>query len=457
MQIRARLTLTYFIISFILLVSSLLFIYYSFRSYIYTEFYNTLRSKALMTVMMVEKSNPDLTYESDNQSSETSLSETENIIIYDLSFKKLFYLNKDLNIENHILNNIVNEKELKFSLGKVNAIGIKHNTSIGKDIIIVATDKFMSEELASLRNIMIYTSLLFLLILAISGYYFSGQALNPINTTIRNLKAIFPNDLSRRLHVDQKNNDEISRLNMSFNELLDRIEDSFNTQKGFLSNISHEIRNPLASIISTIQVKLSKDSKEDEYRQCLNSVLDDAREMEYITVQLMELARLTDAGSKISLIPIRLDEMIWQSKALVRKNNPEYTFKFDTTEFPEDSDALIINGNETLLKIALYNLLENACKFSPDHSASVKIFIDHSSKIFIQIKDTAPVISEKEKAFIFKPFYRLKFSSNVKGTGIGLTLVASILKVHHATLEITNNDNSGNMFTLCFSGKVISN
>jgi signal transduction histidine kinase len=67
------------------------------------------------------------------------------------------------------------------------------------------------------------------------------------------------------------------------------------------------------------------------------------------------------------------------------------------------------------------------------------------------------VISEHEKAFIFKPFYRLKFSSNVKGTGIGLTLVASILKVHHATLEITNNDNSGNMFTLCFSGKVISN
>jgi signal transduction histidine kinase len=457
MQIRAKLTLTYFIISFILLVSSLLFIYYSFRNYIYTEFYNTLRSKALMTVMMVEKSKPDLTFESDNQSSETSLSETENIIIYDLSFKKLFYLNKDLNIENHILNNIVNEKELKFSLGKVNAIGIKHNTSFGKDIIIVATDKFMSEELASLRYIMIYTSLLFLLILAISGYYFSGQALNPINTTIRNLKAIFPNDLSRRLHVDQKNNDEISRLNMTFNELLDRIEDSFNTQKGFLSNISHEIRNPLASIISTIQVKLSKDSTEDEYRQCLNSVLDDAKEMEYITVQLMELARLTDAGSKISLSPIRLDEMIWQSKALVRKNNPEYTFKFDTTAFPEDSDALIINGNETLLKIALYNLLENACKFSPDHSASVKIFNDHTNKIYIQIKDTAPVINEHEKAFIFKPFYRLKFSSNVKGTGIGLTLVASILKVHHATLEITNNDNSGNMFTLCFSGKIISN
>jgi hypothetical protein len=61
MQIRAKLTLTYFIISFILLISSLLFIYYSFRNYIYTEFYDTLRSKALMTVMMVEKSNPDLT------------------------------------------------------------------------------------------------------------------------------------------------------------------------------------------------------------------------------------------------------------------------------------------------------------------------------------------------------------------------------------------------------------
>ena len=244
---------------------------------------------------------------------------------------------------------------------------------------------------------------------------------------------------------------------MAFNKLLDRIEDSFNTKKGFLSNISHEIRNPLASIISTIEVKLSKERKEDEYRQCLSSVLDDAREMEHTTVQLMELARLTDTSSKISFSPLRLDEMIWQAKALVKKNNPEYTFKFDTTQFPEDSYALIINGNETLIKIALFNLLENACKFSPDHTASVKIFTDHSRKIYIQIKDSAPVIDDHEKESIFKPFYRRKISSNVKGTGIGLTLVAGILKVHQTNLEITNNDNSGNLFTLCFPEKDISN
>ncbi len=457
MQIRTKLTLTFFIISFVLLISTLLFIYYSFRNYIYTEFYDTLRSKALMTVMMVEKSNPDIAFENDQPSSETSLSETENIIIYDLSFRKLFSINNNLNIENYILNNIVNIKELKFNLGKVNAIGIKHTTSGGRDIIIVATDKLMSEELASLRNIMIFTFSLFLLIFAISGYYYSSQALSPINTTIKNLKNIFPHDLSKRLHIDQNNHDEISRLNTAFNKLLDRIEDSFNTQKGFLSNISHEIRNPLASIISTIEVKLSKERKEDEYRQCLSSVLDDAREMEHTTVQLMELARLTDTSSKISFSPLRLDEMIWQTKASVKKNNPEYTFKFDTTQFPEDSDALIINGNETLIKIALFNLLENACKFSPDHTASVKIFTDHSKKIYVQIKDSAPVIDDHEKESIFKPFYRRKISSNVKGTGIGLTLVAGILKVHQTNLEITNNDNSGNLFTLCFPEKDISN
>ncbi len=211
----------------------------------------------------------------------------------------------------------------------------------------------------------------------------------------------------------------------------------------------------------TIKVQFTdavgKERKEDEYRQCLSSVLDDAREMEHTTVQLMELARLTDTSSKISFSPLRLDEMIWQTKASVKKNNPEYTFKFDTTQFPEDSDALIINGNETLIKIALFNLLENACKFSPDHTASVKIFTDHSKKIYVQIKDSAPVIDDHEKESIFKPFYRRKISSNVKGTGIGLTLVAGILKVHQTNLEITNNDNSGNLFTLCFPEKDISN
>jgi len=404
-----------------------------------------------MTLTMVEKNNPDLIF-SDHIFYEDNvvLPSKENIIVYDLGFKKLFSLHDEEEISRETLQNILEKGESKFPLGPFGAIGMKYKTNSGKELIVIAKGKFISEELIRLRNIMIFTFFLYLIMVAITGYYFAGQALRPIINTMNELDDILPYHLTKRLHTI-KSKDEISRLIISFNHLLDRIEEAFNVQKGFLSNVSHELRNPLASIIATIQVTISKERNPSEYIHCLETVLHVSSDLEHTSSHLMQLARLSGGSDEIFFGPVRIDEVIWQAKAHVKKTNIGYNFKFDASELPMDSELFEINANESLLKTAFINLLENACKFSPDHIGFIKLYITPSNEVAVEIRDTAQIIEANEIENIFKPFYRSPITQKIKGSGIGLSLVASILNIHNARLKITESALGGNKFTVYFS------
>lgn len=450
MQIRTRLTIWFIIITAFLLLSSLFFIYYNFSNHVKSEYYKSLQSKALMTVAMLSKNQPEVLEIGQKTTKNNDLiPANDNILIYNTHLNKLFSFSEEPGINDHILKNILQSGEYKFNLGNYNAIGLKYTTNFGKELIIIAKGMFTSEELIRLRNILISTFFIFLFFTAIGGYYFSNKALLPITNTMNEIDHILPNDLSKRLNVD-KNKDELSRLSVTFNRLLDRIEEAFNIQKGFLSNVSHELRNPLTSIISSIQVTLAKDRSGDDYKKCLNSVLEDASELEQTSSQLMELARISAKSDKILFGKTRLDEIIWQSIALANKSNPNYNFKVETEEMPTDQNMLIINANESLLKTAFLNLFDNACKFSPNHNAIIRVFSERKDMIAIEIKDSARVIQENEKEQIFKPFYRSETTKNIKGFGIGLSLVATILNTHKAKLNIINNQNKGNIFKVQF-------
>lgn len=448
MQIRTRLTWWFFLTAALLLLASFIIIFKNFSNHLQEEYYDSLQSKAVMTVIMLERKFDDLkSYNESGTESSSILPNNENILVYDLNFEKVFAFNPETGITLDILRAIKEKGEYRFKLGKYNAIGIKYTTSLGKSLIIIGKGVFMSKELLQLGQIMAITYSVFLFLIGLIGYFFSRQALMPIINTMNEMDAIIPTSLSQRMIIG-KNKDEITRLRITFNSLLERIEDSFKVQRSFLSNISHELRNPLASIISSIQVVLLKDRDEANYRACLMSVLDEARELEHASTMLMDLARITSKSNKVLIEPLRLDEIVWQSKAAVRKNNPDYSFKFDSRDFPEDANLLMVDGNESLLKSAFINLFENGCKFSDPHSVQLRVYVANPQTIAVEIKDTATIIPDEEKEQLFKPFYRSKSNAHVKGSGIGLSLVESILKIHNAVLTIENNENKGNIFTV---------
>ena len=218
----------------------------------------------------------------------------------------------------------------------------------------------------------------------------------------------------------------------------------------FLSNISHELKNPLNVIVSQVEVTLDKERSKEDYQHTLHSVLSDVKELNEVAEKLMQLARINADDSTIQFQSLRIDELIWQSKESLRKNHPDYTIYFDVHNLPEQESQLFIMGNEQLLRTAFVNLMDNGCKFSPGKSVNITLSFTPENKVCVEIIDKGPGIPEQEIPMVFDPFYRSSKTSAVKGSGIGLSLVNSILKLHNIDLGIRSKVGEGTTLKLMF-------
>jgi signal transduction histidine kinase len=452
MQIRTKLTL-----QFILLVAGILFfshyfIYYKFREINENEFYTGLHSKSMMTAEMVLHDEAALKPIQDGEKqSGISLPFRENIIIYNDQLQKVFAFNHDANpLEMSDLRSIKSGSEYRFTEGESNVIGFRHVSKTGKEYVILAESVFSSEDLGHLRNILMFTFFLAIGIVACGGWFYAAQALSPVSRIVDQVDKILPSDLSARLQLNNQK-DELSRLVKTFNRLLDRIQFAFKMQKSFISNVSHELKNPLSIIISQLEVSLDKaERSQEEYRGTMHSVLDDIRDLSGITEKLLQLARVYSEDTNIPFEQVRLDELMLQTRASLLRLHPEYHITFDVEGVPESEEELCIKGNESLLRSAFLNLLDNGCKFSPDKKVSVKIYFNTAGNHRIEITDQGPGIPAKDLQLIFQPFYRSSESIHVRGSGIGLSLVDSIMKIHHIRLMVESLQGKGTTFRLDF-------
>lgn len=235
----------------------------------------------------------------------------------------------------------------------------------------------------------------------------------------------------------------------TFNGLLDRIQEAFRVQKMFLANISHEMRSPLQAMMTGIENTLSRDRSEQEYRQRMVSLLDDLRDLNRVADNLMTLAKEESDQTIVLFKSFRIDDLIWQSRASLVKMHPEYQVLFEIASLPEEEAALSRQGNELLLKTALLNLMDNGCKFSPDHSVMVRLSWEKGCPV-IAIRDHGPGIPEEERGRILTPFYRVPATAHVRGSGVGLALVRGILDLHHIRLDIGDHADGGAEFRLWF-------
>jgi signal transduction histidine kinase len=224
----------------------------------------------------------------------------------------------------------------------------------------------------------------------------------------------------------------------------------------FLSNVSHELKNPLNVIISQVEVTLDKERTKEEYQGTLNSVLSDVKELNDIGDKLMQLARINAEDATIRFKAIRIDETIWEAKEALLKNHEDYRIQFDVVNLPEKESELFVNANEQLLKTALSNLMDNGCKFSPDKTVRVRLGFSADGTKHIEILDNGPGIPDDELPMVFNAFYRSPRTSLVKGSGIGLSLVESILKLHRIEFNVESKMGEGTAFILKFPAEKIN-
>ncbi|MCF8244279.1 MAG: HAMP domain-containing histidine kinase [Saprospiraceae bacterium] len=452
MQIRTRLTLQFMLIVASIMLAAMLIIYFQFKSHLQQEFFGNLRSKANLTVSVaMNRLERDGLQEVPNTPAAKSFTPfTENISIYDDQNRRVYTFNPSpADFKPATLAEIRKMGECQFKHSGYSAIGTSHEGSSGKRYVVIAEAIFKPEALTKLTRILVMVFCATCLLVAIGGWFFAGQALGPVSRIMNQVDALLPSDMNRRLETS-RNNDELARLVVTFNRLLDRLQTAFNAQKLFLSNISHELKNPLTVITSQIEIILQKDRTEAEYRQTLQSVLDDTRELNLVSDKLMQLAKITASGQQVEFEKIRIDEAVWQAKAALLKSHPDYKINFEIVNLPEDEALLYVKANDHLLRTALTNLMDNGCKYSPDHHVKVRLLFLVEGNPAIEIQDRGPGIPEAELPLVFEPFYRSPKTDKVKGSGVGLSLVDSIVKLHRIELKVSNLQPSGSVFRLEF-------
>ncbi len=442
MQIRAKLTLQFTLLVSVIVLAIFVVIYWLRHNYIEDEFYKRLTQKAttsaelLVTVKEVnakllkkiEKANNDVLYR-------------ENLIIYDYKNLKVYSRNDTsrFKISPEMLNKIRKQHFARFKQGDFKIVGMLYTDRFNRVVTVAgAVDVSGEKDLENLFNTMIWLFLIVFLLVTFVGYYFSVRALSPISEVIQQVQTIYPQNVNQRLTI-QNPKDEIGRLTATFNELLERISEVFRLQNLFVSNVSHEMKNPLMKIGAQIDVALLKSRSPEEYLATLQSVRQDIREMGQLSNTLLELAKVSDLNHKLMYDEVRLDETIWEAGDLLLQAEQNYQVQVDFADELEEDTQLVVKGNAQLLKTAFVNLMENGCKFSDNHLVKVSL---HFLKDHIEVQFTNQGKMEKpEMDLIFEPFYRSQNTASIKGYGVGLSLVNRIVKLHGGNIKVQCVDN----------------
>lgn len=448
MQIRSRLTYQFtYLVSAILFVSYLIIYLFTQENY-KDKFYSRLRQKAntaaelLVNVKQVDskllriidRANRDILYR-------------ENIMAYDTCYERIYRSNDSINfhVDVNKVKEVLKRKEVRFGVEDLEVLGTVFVTPEGRIVVFAgAVDQYSAENAKDLKNILIALFLLFVFIVVISGWFFAGRAVNPISEVIKQVDLLSPKRLDQRLETADAE-DEIGKMVATINRLLERIESAFRFQKTFIANVSHELKNPLTKISSQLEVSLLNERNTADYKQTIASVLEDTQDLAAITESLLELNKISVSDYQAGFQIIRMDEVIWEARSLAQKLNANYKVLFDTQFMPDDEELLMLKGDEKLMLTAIKNLMENACKFSPNKQAQVHLAINNQH-IYIEVKNEGKGIPEADLPFIFQPFFRGENTANAKGYGIGLSLVERIIHLHNGQISVSSELNGWTTF-----------
>ena len=349
---------------------------------------------------------------------------------------------QELHLPTHFYDGLLQEGKAEYRQGEIYYAGILHRQN-GKKIVVVvsAQNEYIRNQLLNLRTILFTGFILSALLIFVVGWFFSKRIFLPIRKMTRSVRSINTENLHLRLNVgDDK--DEISDLARTFNNMLDRLETSFESQNNFVSNASHELSTPLTSIIGEAELALQKERTPERYQEAMCIILKESERLKAIIQSLLNLAQTGFDGKKQSLVSLRADEVVLTAKNAVSRIYPQSKVRIDYALMPEDERKLQIKGNENLLVLALTNIILNACKYSDNKEVTVAIAAG-SSRLYILVKDQGIGIPSGELRYIYDPFFRASNTGEIKGYGIGLPLARNIIRIHNGELHVSSEVNQG--------------
>ncbi|NLR57597.1 HAMP domain-containing protein [Chitinophaga polysaccharea] len=450
MKIKIRLILLFLVLFGGLLLAFAVFIYISSARTRKDEYYEHLKREAITKANMlldakVSAGVLQLMY----KNADNALF-GEEVALYDTAFHLLYHDAVQIDKVKEtkaMINDILQQSEIRFEQGRLQVVGLlfEHN---GTHYVITAAaiDKYGLQRLQRFKYSLVFSFIGIIGLTIIAGYFFVGKALKPVADMVDKVEEITATNLDLRVPV-QNEKDEIGELATTFNKMLDRLENSFDAQKQFVSNISHELRTPLATIVGELQIALTKDRSGQEYKEVILLALADARRLVKLSNGLLDLAKANYDQTEVSRRELRIDELLMDARSAVIKTAEDYKVDIRFEQEIEDDDFISVNGNEYLLKVAFINLMENACKFSADHQCTVSISY-HENKLVLRFMDRGIGIADADIPYIFTAFFRGGNNDFTRGNGIGLSLTQKIIAMHEGNISVWSRTGEGSIFTV---------
>lgn len=287
---------------------------------------------------------------------------------------------------------------------------------------------------------------LVLLIATLGGLFLSARALTPLNNMINTTKEIKAGELSQRVPIPYAN-DEIKKLALTLNEMLDRIQQAFQSQERFVADASHQLLTPLAIMRGELEL-LSKSEKKD-VDHFIKSSLQEVDNLSSIVQEMLLLARVDAGIGALNLQELALDELIFEALSRCEKlaHSKGIKLKFDINNSTAD-DRKMVMGDNDLLQNLIVNIIENAIKYSPNNEV-VTITLNWKSEVSeLIVEDNGPGIPDDQLPFIFERFSRgSNFDARIKGFGLGLAIAQKIAILHKAKLSVENHSGHGARFS----------
>ena len=437
MKIRTRLTINFTVLVMAIILAGSVITYLAVSSYHEQEFRKHIYAKSLTTTeLLLKVVQIDSAKLKTIDRAQYDLMVNENISVYDSTNREIYTNNDTIYFKVYpaLFQEIKQKKELWYTEGPYKIVGI-YNPDRFKNYIVIggAIDKEGEALLKALRYILLTILLVSVLIVTITGWFFVGNSLQPISSIIGKVATLSPVEHSERLPALTEK-DEIAALISTFNDLFDKLEDSFRLQKNFVANVSHEINNPLTKIKSQIEVSLIQQRDQESYQQTMLSVLEDVNELIDLIQDLLRLSKLM-AQSEIVFAPVRIDELLFDVRDSLLAANPGYLVNIEIPFVPPSEEQFVFKGNRHLMSVAIKNIIENACKFSKEKTAWVNLGVAEES-ISVAVRDNGPGIPASDLPHIFEVFYRSPSMEVVKGYGIGLALANRIVKAHQFSIHV---------------------
>ena len=316
----------------------------------------------------------------------------------------------------------------------------------GQPVVIVVgqTTTEITDVLHTFVYVIVIAMVAIIILAGIGGLFLAERALKPVQQITKTAQNIEGSDLSQRINV--KTDDELGMLASTLNEMIGRLEESFNRQRQFTADASHELRTPLAIMQAEATLALSKERAPDDYRKSLETISQESVYMSSVIGKLLFLAR-SDAGKEqLTFEDVELKGLITGLASNIEALAQDKGIKFAVDAHEE----LMVSGDKVKLRQLFINILENAVRYTPTAGHISVSLVKQESNAVVSISDTGIGIPPEHLPHIFERFYRVdKARARADGgVGLGLAIAKIITESHKGKIEVESELGKGTTFRI---------